>query len=123
MVVPRSVARFNKRVTNRIQGIWAPYLPPYAVVVHQGRTSGREYRTPVLAFRSGTTIAIMVLYGEQSDWTRNLLASGQGGLERLGRLHHLTNPRLADAAHLQQAPAIARLAARRVPVLLADLSR
>ena len=37
MPLPRSLARFNKKVTNRIQGLWAPWLPPWAVIIHKGR--------------------------------------------------------------------------------------
>src|SRR5262249_1796055 len=53
MALPRALARFNRLVTNRVLGVVAPWMPPFAVVVHRGRSSGRVYRTPVWAFRRG----------------------------------------------------------------------
>jgi hypothetical protein len=35
MKLSRGVARFNKRVTNRIQGLYAWLVPPWAVIVHR----------------------------------------------------------------------------------------
>ena len=93
---PRAVARFNRRITNPIQGQWAWLLPPWAVVVHRGRKSGRVYRTPVLAFKRGRRLAIVVLYGEESDWLRNVLAGG-GRVVRGGRTYDLIEPRILDA--------------------------
>lgn len=81
----RAVARFNRRLVNPVQRLWAPWLKPFALVVHTGRVSGREYRTPVFAFRSGEHLAIVPLYGEDSDWLRNLLAAGSGVVVRSGR--------------------------------------
>ena len=52
MKLSRRVARFNKRVTNRVQGLYAWLVPPWAVILHRGRRSGRPYRTPLVAFRA-----------------------------------------------------------------------
>src|SRR5262245_33417540 len=84
MRLSRRVARFNKRVTNRIQGLYAWLVPPWAVVVHRGRRSGRQYRTPLFAFRRGRTLVIALLYGEESEWLRNLRKGG-GHVIRGGR--------------------------------------
>ena len=46
MPLPRSVARFNRRVTNRLLGRLAPRLPGFGIVVHTGRKTQRRYRTP-----------------------------------------------------------------------------
>jgi deazaflavin-dependent oxidoreductase (nitroreductase family) len=93
----RSVAQFNRSVTNPIQGQFAWILPPWAVVCHRGRRTGRLYRTPVNAYRRGSTLAIVVLYGPESDWVRNVLAGG-GQVVRAGRTHELLEPRLVDPA-------------------------
>jgi len=95
-LAPAGLPSFNKRFTNRVQGLWAPYLPPYAMIVHRGRVSGREYRTPVVAVRSGRLLFVALPYGDRSDWVRNLLAAGRGGVERLGRLHRVSNVRVTD---------------------------
>jgi deazaflavin-dependent oxidoreductase (nitroreductase family) len=84
MKLSRRVARFNKRVTNRIQGLYAWLVPPWAVILHRGRRSGRQYRTPLVAFRRGRTLVIALLYGEESEWLRNLRAGG-GHVVRAGR--------------------------------------
>ncbi len=84
MKLSRGVARFNKRVTNRIQGLYAWLVPPWTVIIHRGRRSGRQYRTPLLAFRRGRTLIIALLYGEETEWLRNLRAGG-GHVIRAGR--------------------------------------
>jgi deazaflavin-dependent oxidoreductase (nitroreductase family) len=89
----RRVAAFNRRFNNPVQRQYAWLLPPWAVIVHRGRRSGRTYRTPVNAFRRGNMLAVVVLYGERSDWVRNLLAGG-GQVVRAGRTYTLRSPRL-----------------------------
>jgi deazaflavin-dependent oxidoreductase (nitroreductase family) len=81
----RRAARFNKRVTNRVQGLYAWLVPPWAVVLHRGRRSGRRYRTPLFAFRRDRTLVIALLYGDESEWLRNLRAGGGGHVIRVGR--------------------------------------
>jgi deazaflavin-dependent oxidoreductase (nitroreductase family) len=76
MKLSRGVARFNRLVTNRIQGLYAWLVPPWAVILHRGRRSGRQYRTPLFAFRRDRTLVIALLYGEESDWLRNLRKGG-----------------------------------------------
>ena len=97
MKLPRRLARFNKVVTNRVQGVYAWILPPWAVILHRGRRSGRAYRTPVLGFRRGGSLTVPLLYGEESDWVRNLLRAGGGRVVRGGRTYELSAPRVAAA--------------------------
>jgi len=93
MKLSRGVARFNKRVTNRIQGLYAWLVPPWAVILHRGRRSGRQYRTPLFAFRRGRTLVIALLYGEESEWLRNLRAGG-GHVIRAGRTFVVGAPKV-----------------------------
>jgi deazaflavin-dependent oxidoreductase (nitroreductase family) len=95
MKLSRRVARFNKLVNNPIQGVYAWILPPWAVILHRGRRSGRQYRTPVLAFRRGRTLVVALLYGDESDWLRNLRA-GEGQVVRAGRTFTVGPPQLTD---------------------------
>ena len=44
MVLPRKLARLNKRFLNRVMVQLAPRLPGLAVLHHRGRRSGRRYR-------------------------------------------------------------------------------
>ena len=83
MPIPKAVAAFNKRVTNRITGPFAGRLPGFAVVTHVGRSSGRHYRTPVNMLRRGADYVFVLTYGPQADWVRNVEAAGsQGAGER-----------------------------------------
>ncbi|BAX96309.1 peptidase [Mycobacteroides stephanolepidis] len=82
---PRWLARFNKRVTNRIQGKWAGAVPPYGVILHRGRKSGTIYRTPVVLLRAHAGFAVMAGYGRHSDWIKNLESAGTVDIQRRGR--------------------------------------
>lgn len=93
--LPRALARANRVITNPIQGQWAWLLPPWAVICHRGRRSGRAYRTPVLAFKRGRRLTVAILYGEESDWLRNVLAGG-GQVVRCGRTYDLIGPQVLD---------------------------
>ncbi|MGW4351871.1 nitroreductase family deazaflavin-dependent oxidoreductase [Nocardia sp. NPDC004582] len=95
--LPRALARFNRRVTNRIQGAWSPYLPPWAVILHTGRKSGNLYATPVLAFRQGDRIAIGLPYGPKTQWVANLLAAQGGRIRRAGKTLTIADPRVVDS--------------------------
>jgi deazaflavin-dependent oxidoreductase (nitroreductase family) len=98
MKLSRRVARFNKLINNRVQRPYSWVLPPWSVIVHRGRRSGRLYRTPVLAFRHGDEMIIALLYGEESDWLRNLRA-GSGQLVRGGRTYAISGaPRLVETS-------------------------
>jgi deazaflavin-dependent oxidoreductase (nitroreductase family) len=94
MPAPRWVARFNRRVTNRLLGPVARLLPGFGVVVHRGRTTQRRYRTPVNVFRSGRRYVVALTYGSEAQWVRNVLAGGGCELETRGRTVALTRPRL-----------------------------
>jgi deazaflavin-dependent oxidoreductase (nitroreductase family) len=122
MELPRSLARFNKKVTNRVQGLWAPWLPPWAMVVHKGRKSGRSYRNPVLAFRSGDRLAVILFYGSRADWVRNVLAANEAEVIRANRTHSLTDPHLVPGTDPTLSPLVRRLAGRTRSVLLGTLS-
>ena len=84
MPLPRSIARVNRRVTNRLLGGLAQRLPGFGVVVHTGRRSRRQYRTPVNVFRRGDRYIIALTYGSNADWVRNVLANGGCTLETRG---------------------------------------
>jgi deazaflavin-dependent oxidoreductase (nitroreductase family) len=109
MPLPRSVARFNRHVTNRILGPLALYLPGFGVVVHRGRKTAREYQTPVNVFSRGGGFVIALTYGPQSEWVRNVVASGGCTLKTRGRTFRLTRPRVYHDEQRQALPAFARL--------------
>jgi deazaflavin-dependent oxidoreductase (nitroreductase family) len=110
MKLSRRVARVNRVVVNPIQGVYAWLLPPWAVILHRGRRSGRPYRTPVLAFRQEQTLVVALLYGEESDWLRNLRAAGGGEVVRMGRCFRLGEPRVIDTSAATELARVSPLA-------------
>jgi deazaflavin-dependent oxidoreductase (nitroreductase family) len=119
MPFPRALARFNRRVVNRVTGRFAGRLPWFAIVIHRGRVTGRTYRTPVNAFRSpGNGYVIGLSYGPRTDWARNVLAEGGCAIETCGRRLDLVNPRVVRDPQRRLVPAPARLTMR---LIRADL--
>jgi deazaflavin-dependent oxidoreductase (nitroreductase family) len=93
--LPRFIARFNRLVTNKVLGLLAYVIPPFTIVVHRGRTSGREYRTPVWAFRRSDGFVIPLTYGaSRTDWVKNVLAHGGAKLIMRRRRQDVREPRL-----------------------------
>jgi deazaflavin-dependent oxidoreductase (nitroreductase family) len=112
MPLPRSIARFNRRVTNRLLGPLAPYLPGFGVVIHTGRKTHRLYRTPVNVFRRPGGYVIALTYGPDADWVRNVLANGGCILETRGQIVRLEQPRLFRDEQLHAVPPPLRLIGR-----------
>jgi deazaflavin-dependent oxidoreductase (nitroreductase family) len=90
--IPMGVARFNRRVTNRVAAPLLRRLPGFAVVHHVGRRSGRAYRTPVNLFPDDGGYVIALTYGPGTDWLKNVLAAGGCELEVRGRRVRCTSP-------------------------------
>jgi deazaflavin-dependent oxidoreductase (nitroreductase family) len=109
MPLPRSIARMNRRVTNHLLSGLATRLPGFGVVVHTGRRSLRQYRTPVNVFRRGDRYIIALTYGPNADWVRNVLAHGGCTLETQGRTLHLSRPHLYHDESRRPVPAPVRL--------------
>lgn len=106
----RRIAHFNRRVTNRITGPLAPRLPGFGVVVHRGRKSQREYRTPVNVFRDRDGYVIALTYGRDADWVKNVLAAGRCSLITRGRRLELTAPRVVHDESRGRVPVPVRAA-------------
>lgn len=92
MVLPKGLARFNRVVTNRLGNVFSGRAPGFARIIHRGRRSGREYRTPVNVFRHDDGYLVALTYGPGSDWVRNVLAAGECTLETRGRTEKCANP-------------------------------
>jgi len=85
MALPKALAKFNRVVTNRVLGLLAPWVPPFAMIEHRGRKSGRDHRTPVWMFHRGGRYVVALTYGSDSDWVKNVVAAGGCRIRRLGR--------------------------------------
>lgn len=94
MVAPRSVARFNKKVTNKTIGRFADRMPGFGVIEHTGRRSGRTFHTPVNMFATDGGYLVALTYGRESDWVRNVLAAGECAAVTRGRRIRLTGPEI-----------------------------
>ncbi|NNM44961.1 nitroreductase family deazaflavin-dependent oxidoreductase [Knoellia koreensis] len=83
MPIPQAVTRFNKAVGNKVLIHLAGH-GPFVELEHVGRKSGKVYRIPLNAFRSGDTVTLALTYGPKVDWYRNVVAAG-GCRMRMGR--------------------------------------
>lgn len=110
MQLPQGLARFNRHVTNPIQRLWAGWLPSFAIVEHVGRRSGKPYRTPVNAFTTQVDgkpgVAVLLSYGPDRDWLKNLKAAGSGHMRRNGKTIGIADPRVVSKA--EAAPHVTR---------------
>ncbi|MDT4989920.1 MAG: hypothetical protein QOI74_4014 [Micromonosporaceae bacterium] len=116
------MAQLNRRVANPLLRPVARLLPPFAIVEHTGRVSGRRYRTPVFAFRRDGEIVIVLSYGRNSQWAENLLSAGRGVLIRGRRRYTLSDVQVRTVDHSGPLSALGRFSSRFGDhVLVADL--
>ncbi|WP_164863464.1 nitroreductase family deazaflavin-dependent oxidoreductase [Agromyces sp. LHK192] len=91
--VLRPMFRMQRDVLN-MQALSTAGQPgdPHAIIRHVGRTTGREYATPVGAVPEPGGFVIALPYGTEPQWVRNVLAAGEARLEHDGRVHQLHLP-------------------------------
>lgn len=99
MQLPQRLARFNRYVTNPVQRLWAGWAPMMGILEHVGRRSGRVYRTPLTVFATDDGVAVLLTYGPDRDWLKNLMAADGGRLRRHGRSLAVRNPRVITRDH------------------------
>jgi deazaflavin-dependent oxidoreductase (nitroreductase family) len=100
-------ATFNRRVLNRVVRPLSGRVAMWSLIEHRGRRSGKQYRTPVTMFRTTDGVAIMLAYGEDRDWVRNVMDAGGGRVIRSGKTFDASHPRIVatgDAAEVMDAP-------------------
>jgi deazaflavin-dependent oxidoreductase (nitroreductase family) len=98
MQIPQWVARFNKYVTNPVQRIWAGYAPTFGILERVGRKSGKQFKTPLTVFSTDEGVAILLTYGPNRDWLKNITAANGGRMRRYGRTFAVTDPRVTSKA-------------------------
>lgn len=98
MQLPQWLARFNRYFTNPIQRLWAGWLPGYGIIGHVGRKSGKRYRTPVGVFPTHEGLAILLTYGRDRDWVKNLTAANGCVVKHYGKTVAYINPRVMSKA-------------------------
>lgn len=98
MQLPQWLARFNRHVTNPIQRLWAGWAPTFGILEHVGRKSGTPYRTPLSVFSTDDGVAILLTYGPNRDWLKNIVSAGHARMRRHGRTFDVTDPRVVPKA-------------------------
>jgi deazaflavin-dependent oxidoreductase (nitroreductase family) len=97
--VVNTIRRFARDVGN-------PRLLKYAgkpganasIMRHVGRTSGRQYETPVTAVPTADGFVIALPYGPNTDWLKNVLAAGSATLVHDGQDHPVDRPEVVPSA-------------------------
>jgi deazaflavin-dependent oxidoreductase (nitroreductase family) len=74
--------------------MWAGYIPTMGILEHVGRRSGRQFRTPLTVFTTDEGVAVLLTYGPDRDWLKNITAAGGGRLKRYGRTFAVSDPRV-----------------------------
>ena len=111
MVRPTRLQRFASLVTRWLDPLIRPvagHLPGFAELTHVGRRSGRVYRTPLNVFRRGDRVIIVLTYGSDAQWVRNVLAAGTCEIRMRGRNRRLVEPRLSVDPELRALPWLPR---------------
>ncbi|GAA1860659.1 hypothetical protein [Myceligenerans crystallogenes] len=96
----RAVRHFNRSATNKLQLRTAGKAGSTnrGLLHHRGRTSGREYVTPLGPSRCEGGFEIALPYGTDVDWLRNLRAAGSAVLETGGRRYRVDRPEIVPLA-------------------------
>lgn len=100
-------ARFNRVVTNPLFRPISGWVPLWSIVEHTGRRSGTIYRTPVSMFHTADGVAVLLPYGTDRDWVKNLQAADGGRVKLGGKTFNVTNPLVvptAEAVRLLRPP-------------------
>ena len=98
-VVVNAVRRFNRNVSNPRQMATAGSSGAYASVIrHVGRTSGREYETPIGAIPTENGYVVALPYGPGADWLKNLVANGSATIVAEGITSVVDEPQVVAIA-------------------------
>lgn len=69
-----------------------------SIVHHVGRTTGRAYETPVAVAATDDGFVIALPYGANTDWLKNVLASGSATIVTDGATHAVHRPEVVPMA-------------------------
>ncbi|HEX5404899.1 MAG TPA: nitroreductase family deazaflavin-dependent oxidoreductase [Pseudonocardiaceae bacterium] len=91
-------ARFNRVVTNPLFRPISGWVPLWSIIEHTGRRSGKKYRTPVSMFNTPDGVAVLLVYGPDRDWVKNLQATGGGRATLSGKTFDVAQPRVVPTS-------------------------
>jgi len=114
MPLPMWVTRVNLRVVNPLLGLLSDDVPPLATLHHVGRSSGRRFRTPIMAFPAPSgRVTVALTYGPGVQWLRNIEAGCPARLVRRRTVLVLSDPvRLRGDEGARLVPRWTRIALR-----------
>src|SRR5918995_76918 len=69
-----------------------------SVIRHVGRTTGRPYETPVQAVATDDGFVIALPYGPNTDWLKNVLASGSATIAHEGNTYRVDQPEIVPSS-------------------------
>jgi deazaflavin-dependent oxidoreductase (nitroreductase family) len=72
-----------------------------SVIRHVGRTSGRDYETPVSALTTEDGFLIALPYGPNTDWLKNVLASGSATIVDQGSTYTVDHPEVVPLSEAE----------------------
>jgi deazaflavin-dependent oxidoreductase (nitroreductase family) len=87
----RRIGRATKPLALKAAGTPGAYA---SVVRHVGRTTGRSYETPVGAVATEDGFVIALPYGPNTDWLKNVLASGSATIVDKGHTYRVDRPQV-----------------------------
>lgn len=85
----RGISRAMKPLAMKSAGTPGAYA---SVIRHVGRTTGRPYETPVGAVATDDGFVIALPYGSNTDWLKNVLASGSATIVDEGNTYRVDQP-------------------------------
>ena len=95
----RLIRASNKHLLNPLMLRLAGRRYWYASVIeHTGRSSGRSYRTPIVADMIGNGFVVPLPYGTDVDWVRNIVVAKRATVIHKGRTYRVIDPEIIDAA-------------------------
>lgn len=94
----RRIGRASKPLALRTAGAEGV---PVSVVRHVGRASGRAYETPVQAAATEDGFVIALPYGPNTDWLKNVLASGSATIVDGGKTYEVNQPEVLSTESVQ----------------------
>ncbi|CAM3849207.1 hypothetical protein [Smaragdicoccus niigatensis] len=108
------LARVNRVALNKTYGRLAGRAPWMGAVIHRGRKSGKEFRTPVNLHRFDGGYRISLDYGPGVDWVRNVVAQGGCSLVDRGQTITLDRPEVIHDPEVSWASPVARRVLKKV---------
>jgi hypothetical protein len=104
----RRLARFHRRYTNSVVALISPYFLPLGTIHNVGRLTGRRYTTPAVVIFSRGQAFVMLNYGLETHWVKNVLDASEYELSRGGYSYLISNVRTIPS-NARQVPLYMRI--------------